>query len=260
MYKKLFFSVLMLSALVSVQAQQLALTGNKGLLPVKGGKDGKTYAFITKTDLSKQALVDSTTSFLSHYGLVNKLDVKLDEINEATSEITIPFFLRQTVFTASGMMGVKMNVPPVKLHAELRFEFTAEGGALVVIQNMNEEILQFVDGNHWGFAAGLDENPAYQKYKGEEAASLTVNSVIGKVLIAVQTGLDGYKQFMAEADKYFADIDEKYQVYDKLVKGGVARWCTDGDYVKLAENSDFPGKSTKFPVIKRLWTKARCFL
>ena len=234
--RKILLSALFMALFTSLFAQLPVLTGNKGLIPIKGGSGGKTYAVIVRTNLSKQALVDTTTNFLLRYGVVNKNDIKLDEINESTSEYSIPFLLRQTVYIAAGTMGAKMFATPVQITGELRFEFHDNGGVMIVSQNLKNHIFQFTTDR-----AKL-ESPAHDKYKGEESAQLTANSAIGKALIGLNTGIEGYSSFMKKADEYFADIVSKYEVYETLTnKDKVAKWFTDEELVKHAETLTVPG-------------------
>ena len=229
--KKIILFLFCITLFMPLLAQELL--GNKGLIPIKGGDDGKTYAVIIRTDLGKQALVDTTTTFLARYDIVDKSKVNLNEIDESTSEYTIPVIVRQTIYIASGMMGVKMPLPPVMLEAELRFEFHDNGGVMIVAQNFKNHLFQFTANRE------KLESPAHAEYRGEESAQLMSNSVIGKVLIALNTGIDGYAAFMKQADDYFADISSKYEVYDILVnKEQVADWLTDEKLIEFTETTN----------------------
>jgi hypothetical protein len=246
------FMCLML-ATFSVSAQMISVVGSKNLIPIKGGNDGKTYAIIIRTDLSKQALVDTTTQFLARYGIVDRNNVKLDEINDETSELIIPVVLRQTIGTAKGMMGIKMTVPPVKVHADLRFEFHDNGGVMIVVQNMRNSIFQLVKKGEKQLAFSFSDksDPDYAEYEGEVYAVSTTNSFMGKVMIAMNTGLDGYSAFMKKANDYFADINSKNKVYDALVRKSFAKWLTNEEFIQYLENTKYAGKELEVTSCKK---------
>ncbi|MDR0422891.1 MAG: hypothetical protein LBH72_07770 [Proteiniphilum sp.] len=238
--KTLALVLLALAAHVSVSAQLNPIIGSKNLIPIKGGSEGKSYAVIIRTDLSKQALVDSTTLFLARYNLVDIDDVRLDEIDEATSEYIIPFEIRQTISVVNMALGISILTNPVRILGDLRFEFHDNGGVMIVVQNLENRIFQFVekDGNRLMTKFDqLEKDEAYQEYGGEGSAVLMTKTSIGKALIAMNTGLDGYDAFMARADDYFADIDSKYKVYDKLVEQGVAAWLTDEELIQYVDST-----------------------
>ena len=135
--KKLFVLATLALAAMTVSAQQVMTFNQK--FGVVGGKEGKNYAMIVKTGEQKKELVDKTTNFLAKYELVDKNDVKLDEIDESTAEYSVPFYMRMPIQSAK-MMGMPITVSPIKLIATLRFEFQ-DGGALVVIEDMSTEVL-----------------------------------------------------------------------------------------------------------------------
>jgi hypothetical protein len=241
--KTKIFTLVFLVLAVHVSAQLNPISGSKDVIPIKGGSEGKTYAVIIRTDLSKQALVDSTTLFLAHYGLVDRENVRLDEIDETTGEYIIPFEIRQTMSPVK-IMGMPVTLGPIKIEGDLRFEFHDNGGVMIVVQNLKNLTFQFVEENRklmTGFRK-LEEDETYQEFNGEHYAVGMTNSLIGRALIAVNTGLDGYGAFMASVDDYFADIDSKYKVYDELVKKDAAAWLTDEELLQYADNTDFPGK------------------
>ncbi|MDR1583127.1 MAG: hypothetical protein LBS55_07725 [Prevotellaceae bacterium] len=245
--KKVFFilAFLVLAIHTHVSAQVAPLIhGSKSVTPIKGGSEGKTYAVIIRTDLSKQALVDSATLFLAHYGLVDRNNVHLDEINEETSEYTVSITIPQTITTAK-MMGMSIIVQPVMVDADLRFEFHDNGSVMIVFQNLKNYIFQFVEKAEQCLTTKfgkLEQDPSYKEYGGEQSAVLTTNTLIGKALIGLNTGLEGYSAFMKKVDEYFVDIGSKYKVYGELVKKGFAEWLTDKELIQYADNTDFAGK------------------
>lgn len=245
--KKIIFMFLMLTTYTFVSAQVDLQFLKGGLIPIKGGNEGKTYAIIIRTDLNKQALVDTTTLFLARYGIVDRDVINLDEINDATSEFVVPVVVRQTIGVVGGMMGIKMPVTPVKVFAELRFEFHDNGGVMIVVQNMRNSIFKFVKKEEQQLLSKyseIEKDSDYAEYGGEQSAQLMTSTAMGKVLIALNTGLDGYSAFMAKADEYFADISTKYNVYNALVKKGFAEWLTDKMLIEYAENTNFLNKES----------------
>ena len=250
--KKVFLFIFCSVLFIPLSAQFPVLQGNKGLAPISGGNEGKSYAVIVRTGLDKQALVDTTTTFLARYGIVDKNNVNLNEIDENTSEYVIPIIVRQSIYTASGMMGLKMSSTPVLLKGELRFEFHDNGGVMIVAQNFKNIIFQFITSRE------KLNSSAYAEYGGEESAQLMANSVIGKILIGLNTGVDGYSAFIKKVDEYFLDINSKYEVYDKLVnKEHVAKWFTDEELISFAETGGIPGIKRSVESYKKAYNEGK---
>jgi hypothetical protein len=246
--KKVFFIlaflVLAVHTHVSAQYTPPLIYGSKSITPIKGGNEGKTYAVIIRTDLSKQALVDSATLFLAHYGLVKKSDIHLDEINEETSEYTVPITIPQTM-TTTRMMGMPIVIGPVMVDADLRFEFHDNGNVMIVFQNFKNYIFQFVEKGEQRVMTKFDkfeQDPSHEKYREESSTLLTSSSLLVKGLAIVKGGIKFYNEYRAKVGEYFADIDSKYKVYGELVKKGFAEWLTDEELIQYVDNTDFAGK------------------
>jgi hypothetical protein len=256
----LVFLVLAVHSHVSAQQYMPVIIGSKSAAPIKGGNEGKTYAVIIRTDLNKQALVDSTTQFLARYGIVDRNNVHLDEINEATSEYTVPVMIRQTIGIVAGALGIKTPATPVIISADIRFEFHDNGSVMIVIQNLKNRIFQFVEKAEQRLTTKLgklEEDTSYKEYGGEQYAVQTTNSVMGKALIALNTGLEGYGAFMKKVGDYFADIDSKYKVYDELVKKGFAEWLTDEELIQYADNTNFVGKKNTVENFRKAYDEGK---
>lgn len=199
---------------------------------LEGGQNGKNYAVILRTSLSKKDLVESTTRMLSKLSLVDENDIMIDDISDETSEFTIPFILRQSAAVGSGLMGSKYIENPTIIQAELRFEFHNNGGVLMVVQNMKNEYL-FVKGEMGNRGDSWSE--ASKEYDAECQALLLTNSLIGKALIFLNTTREEREAFMESAGKYFEDIDSKYAMYQIMVNRGEAEWLTTKDLLNLIQ-------------------------
>ena len=210
------------------------MTG-KANFATKGGEEGKNYAAIINTKMTKKQLVENTTNFLAKYGLVKKGDVKLDEIDESTAEYSVPYVLRQTVANCPGIMGARYNECPTILFATLRFEFHDNGNVMIVLENFSNQMLivKTVKDNQ--------QSQAYKEYGGELYAASMAHSTMGKFVIWANTSPEERKDFYQKIDEYFNDIDTKYKVYDKLVKNGEAEWMTSEQVADYRESQGGPG-------------------
>ena len=99
--KRLLLCAVTILQVITVDAQAV-MTG-KMTFAIPGGAEGKNYAAIIHTDMSKKELVRATTDYLSKYKLVDKNKVKLNDISEETAEYAIPFLLRQTLASCKGL-------------------------------------------------------------------------------------------------------------------------------------------------------------
>lgn len=197
---------------------------------IKGGKEGKLYAAIIKSDMSKKAIVDKTTKFLLNHNLVSAKDIHLDEISQKTSEYKIPFCFTQTQFYSN--MGV---MQPVRLYGTLRFEFH-DGGLLLVADNMNSSLLCV---SYHGTPAERGES--YNAYIAEQDALIMTKTIIGKVLIWANTTAEEQEEFYKKTAEYFNKQDEKIDVYNKLVNSGEAKWMDAKELQKYITENPSPG-------------------
>ena len=251
--KKLFVLATLALAAMTVSAQQVMTFNQK--FGVVGGKEGKNYAMIVKTGEQKKELVDKTTNFLAKYELVDKNDVKLDEIDESTAEYSVPFYMRMPIQSAK-MMGMPITVSPIKLIATLRFEFQ-DGGALVVIEDMSTEVL-------WVDPKGdKEKNTELSKYWGDNASVLSSKLLITKVLVFMNGG--SISDFEAQLDKYFEDLDKRWIVYDNLEKENTGKWLSNLEYIEWEKtHSTFKEGSKNYEAeingLQKFYDEHRMFL
>lgn len=233
---KLFICIALIFQVVCTNAQNMY---GKPDFAIKGGENGKNYAVIVKTNMSKKELVKNTTDFLAKYKLVDPKDVKLDEITESVAEYSLPILIRQTIVACKGFMGATYPDCPIKMHGHIRFEFHENGNVMIVYENFSNEVLAVksaVDGKRAGAAE--------EEYYGELDAVMMANTTIGKILIWANVGLENMDQFYKELDNYFNDIDSKFNVYDRMVKEGSAEWLSCAEYVKWRGKFNIPGTNT----------------
>ena len=232
MKKFLFFAVFVIAAMCA-KAQAVQTFNPK--YGVVGDKEGKNYAMIVKASVSKKDLVDKTTKFLAGYGLVDSKDVKIDEIDENTAEYSVPFLLRMPIQPAK-MMGMPIAENPIKVLATLRFQFQ-EGGALVVIEDMSTIV-------YWtNPKASADKDPAYGKFMGDMTAVLAANNFFTKALVLANGG--NLSDFKAKLGDYFAEIDNRFKVYDEVVAEGNALWLTNAEYIEQEKTNGFFKEGSK---------------
>ena len=241
--KKLLFLIAVCFSCVTAHAQ---IMYGKPQFGVPGGMEGRNYAVIIKSDKNRRQQVEGMTHFLRKYGIVEKTN--LDEINDRTSQFTVPFTLRQTQDACKGLMNVKYIACPIMLDGELRFEFYENGNMMMVIQNLSNRMLTFFDLD----AAKPNNSDAIKEYLGEGSAVFTANSLIGKFLIWANVGLDNMQDFYAKMDDYFSDIDTKYKNYAQLVKEGEAKWMTPQEYLDYMSKFDSRNKRLTYEGVKKL--------
>jgi hypothetical protein len=239
MMKKGVISFLLIVGIVAPSMSQIFFyppNFKPDLMPIKGGEEGKNYAVIINTKLSKRDLVDKTGTFLAKYQLIKPEYLKLDEITEGLSEYTIPVALRQAFNGISAMMGLKIVVPPVVIGGNLRFEFHDNGNVMIVWENLKETVFCETDGERL-VNYDRDKNPDMAEYYGLYAAATLEGSAILTVLIVANKGFDGLQEWNKKFDDYFAEIDSKYKVLDDVKRAGKGEWLLDADYVKYLEKS-----------------------
>ena len=199
-----------------------------------GGNEGKNYAVIINTKLTKKQLIEKTVESLEKYGVLKMSDIKVDEISDDISEYTMPFVLRQCLTKANGMLNVAYVECATKLYGNMRFEFYENGNVLICYQDFHNKVLA-VDKKFLS-----KESALHDEYLAEISACLATMGIY-KLLVWANKGLDGISDFYKELDDYFADIDSKYKVYNRMVSKGVAEWLTGEEFA----NSDYPLKSNQ---------------
>ena len=232
-----FFAVMLLFSFfnISVFAQDMWPKYN-----IVGGNEGKNYAVIISTKLPKKQLIERTVESLEKYGILKRSDVKIDEISDAMSEYTMPFVLRQCQTKAKGMLGASYVEGPMKLYGNLRFEFYENGKALICYQDFYNQVLALLINNFSDSKSGAGED-----YGREYAACMMSSGIISKFLVWANKGLDGMADFYKELDDYFADIDSKYKVYERMIAGGDAEWMTGEEYAEFLTKKTHPGAKTR---------------
>ena len=202
---------------------------------IPGGLEGKNYAIIVKSDKNRRAQVEAMTSLMRKYDIVEEF--KVDEIDDKTSEYTVPFEIHQTIDACSGMLGVKYCAQPLILKGELRFEFYENGSMMMVVQNFSPKLLLMTV--KWG--AGMKNSQNVEAYMEEFGAVASVSNPFFKFFFFFYVGLDNMSSFYSKLDDYFNDVKSKYKVYDNLVKAGEAEWMTTERYLEAVSKSTQPG-------------------
>jgi hypothetical protein len=251
--KKIFLLATLAFSAMTVSAQQVMTFNQK--LGVVGGKEGKNYAMIVKTGEKKKDLVDKTTNFLARYMLVDKKDVKLDEIDENTAEYSVPFYMRMPIQNGK-MMGMPIAVSPIKLIATLRFQFQ-DGGALVVVEDMSTHVL-WVDPN-----GDKEKNTELAKYWGDNNAVLSSKLFITKALVFMNGG--SVSDFVSQLDSYFDDVNKRWAVYDEMDKKGTGKWLSNQEYIEWEKtHSTFKQGSKNYEAeingLQKFYDEHRMFL
>jgi hypothetical protein len=242
--KKLIISVLLMVGIVLPTLAQIPLfvydprMKKEAINPIKGGEEGKSYAIIIKTDLSKKDLITKTTAFLLQYRLVEEKDLHLDEITEEQSEYTIPFVLPQSFAGISVTMGGKVVYPPAIVFSTLRLEFHDNGNVMIVVDNLSEKSFYTINKMKRSFQFYQDDTaPEMAEFRGHYTAAMMENSFLLKVLIVANKGLDGLNEYKSKIDDYFKDIYSKYDVFKRVEDAGKGAWLSDEEILEFGENS-----------------------
>lgn len=186
---------------------------------ISGGEEGKTYASIIKSRLSKKEIIEKTTNFMAQYEWVEKENIHLDQINERISEYSIPFCFPQTQFY-EGMRPMS----PIVINGKLRFEFH-EGGVLIVAQSMDSRL--FVPLYSDNDAA--KNKDAAQQYDQERILLTMSKTAVGKALIWANTTDDERKDVYKAINNYFSEAHKRVNVYRTLLKSGDAELMSRED-------------------------------
>lgn len=236
--KKLFFLAIVAFLSITAYAQHVPnVMFGKPKFAIPGGLEGKNYAIIVKSDKNRRAQIEAMTSLMRKHGIVDKL--KVNEIDDRTSEYTVPFEIHQTIDACGGILGATYCAPPLKLQGELRFEFYENGSMMMVVQNFSP-LLLFTTVKY--DAVNYEKlSPALQEYISENSAAAGQRNPFFKFLVWANVGLDNMADFYKKLDDYFADVDTKFKNYDALVKGHEAEWMTIQRYYDLISKTDAPG-------------------
>ncbi|ATA73405.1 hypothetical protein CGC49_09060 [Capnocytophaga sp. H4358] len=213
---------------------------------VQGGKEGKNYAVIIHTDLSKKELITSTINRLKDFGIIDsKKEIKVDQVDENISQFSFPVIFLQTM-AKDRMMGMGLVRSPLEIYAELHFEFHNTGGFLLAIKNLKNKrltLLRMYD------SSSDSKNEAYNEYRAEYDTTLMSKSLLTSILVTLNgRNVDEMNKRMTD---YLADVESKFKTYETLVSQGDAAWFDGQELVSHFDAIDFPGKKYSFPMIKK---------
>ena len=234
-------------------------TSKPHLLPIKGGEEGKNYAVIINTPLNRKDLIDKTTKFLAKWNLVNLEDVKLDEISDEQAEYTFAFEIPQSFAAIPTIMNAKMIFPPTILTGEIRFEFHDNGNVMIVFDNFTEKIFCTIDQDKTSFAHYNDEKkyPEMSDYYTNSSVSMAESSVLLKVLVVLNKGLDGLKEYTSNLDDYFNELESKMEIFRNVTKTGKGAWLSHEEYIQYAENTKIHAKDPSLSFTKQYFDERR---
>jgi len=251
--KKLFLLAIVAFFSVTAYAQYVDIVMfGRPKFAIPGGLEGKNYAIIVKSDKNRRAQIEAMTSLMRKYGIVDKL--KASEIDDRTSEYTVPFEIHQTIDACGGMMGATYCAQPLILKGELRFEFYENGSMMMVVQNFSPLLLIMTKEYS---AADKNLSAAQEEYLGEYSAAVSTRDPFFKFLVWANVGLDNMADFYSKMDDYFADVETKYKNYEALVKNGEAEWMTTERYYEKAKVSKGPASKHVAPWIKKCIDEGR---
>lgn len=252
--KKLFLLAIIALLSITAYAQHVPnVMYGKPKFAIPGGLEGKNYAIIVKSNKNRRAQIEAMTSLMRKYGIVDEL--KASEIDDRTSEYTLPFEIHQTVDACGGIMGATYCAQPLILKGELRFEFYENGSMMMVVQNFSPLLLMTTVKYD---AVNMEKlSPALQEFIGENKAAASKRDPFFKFLVWANVGLDNMAEFYRKLNDYFADVDTKYKNYNALVSGGEAEWMTIERYYELLSKSDAPGSKYASKWVKKCMDEGR---
>lgn len=258
----LTFAVSFLSLGAYAQYDLVALPNRKSNPGIPGGPDGKSFAAIIETGGNKASLTKSTLDFLKKYEIVDagyNIDAKIDEISEDMSMFTIPVVLR-VGYHIGGLKIAPVSEQPIKVIADMRFEFYDNGNMMVVFDNLREEtfVHQFTtskslykefDKNREKMDIGADLT---SEWNTQYVAPLMTDTAIGKALIFMNVGGEGVKDFYKQTDAFFNDLNTRFRYLDEIAeKSKFFAWMTDKeavDYMNdLIEKGDAYSTISSYP-------------
>ena len=265
--KKSFITFLVLGLTLSCFAKLPPLfPENKypDLKPIKGGEDGKNYAVILSSGLSKEELINKTVEVLKIFEIVDSTYIIEAELSEELTEFSLSTKIRVGIcYEKGGAMGVKTIYPPVILDVDTRFEFYDNGKLMIVFENLREKSLHVVSPDkektfHW-YKNGK-EPEAYEEYQGHASAVAMGNSFITKILVVINKGIDGYAQWNAAAKDYLNDINKEFDICDKLVDSKYGEWLSDPEVIEYTEVTKASGYKYEAEIAKTYYDQGRLLL
>jgi hypothetical protein len=243
-------------------AQQPGLYPEKSkiLLPVQGGEEGKNYAIIISSDLSKAELVDQTIEVLKMYELMDSSYVKSAEISDELTEFTVPLQIRFGMDFLAYLMGVKGIVQPVRLYCDVRFEFHDNGKCMIVFENFTEEGFSLVDTkNENSFSiTSLDfEDADLKAYIEHMNAVMLGNLFLTKILVVLNKGIEALREWENSMNDYLSNINNEYDIYRKVEAKGYGKWLSDSQVVEYLSNTKGPGMKYQYDMAKIYYDQHR---
>lgn len=233
MKKLVLMAVALVMALTANAQNASVVMFGKPQFAIPGGKEGKNYAIIIESDKNVRTQVDVMTSLLRKYKIVD--EVNLDEIDDKTSEFTVPFVIRQAVEGCKGMMNAPYAAAPLRLYGELRFEFHDNGKMMLVVQNLSPNLF-IVTVPEKELSKSSD---AVQTFLGECRAAASPKWMT-KLLAWANVGIDKMDDFMAQLDEYFADLDSKFANYAAIEAEGNGKWMSPEQHVEYLSTAGGP--------------------
>lgn len=249
MKKLLFF--LMLFVMCSAQAQ--VLLGKEP--PIVGGSEGKNYAVIIESPLSKKAMLDSVLNLFSEMGIVAK--DKVDVIDDKVTEVKVDLTRSIGFFVEKKMMGVALVLPPSQVDFTLRAEFYETGKIRLVAEDFDLKFLTMPGSNT---AISKDQSPTQKAYWDAYNTVYMSNSALGKVITFVLSEANGFNltKVRESMAKVVADEINHYMLAEAMVKAGEASWQTMDTYVNYLETTPkYPGKNYEVAAAKKYLEEGR---
>lgn len=189
----------------------------------------QSYSTIINATGSKAEMMKTIKDYLIEYELGDSTAISSVNFDENLSEIRLPLCYREGQSYAKGMMGASLVAPPVILQLDAIFSFNNEGQMMVTLTNFSGSVLCFVDDNgvinkHKSSRGTTKVDEYDQKITDEATTELTLNTGIGRFLLASNNGWD----FVREAHKQFLEKRKaQFVMYDQAMKNGSTECITE---------------------------------
>ena len=163
---------------------------------IKGGKEGKNYAAIISSTMSKKEIVEKVFETLGKDGLSMEGE-KTNTISDDMSEFKIRFNF--TILDRNErLFGMVVSECPLRFHCDYRFEFYDNGNVLFCCENFDVEILTI-----W--------RESYTNSKRRDSKTM--------------------QEFLSREGNF----QKRKKLYDRMVQEGFARWYFPNNYVYALE-------------------------
>ena len=221
---------------------------------IKGGKDGKIYQVIVKTDKTKSEIIDVTAKFLQSMNIVKseKVLAALDNVNEEMTEYVLPMEFHTGI-------GVHGGSVPLIISANCRFEFY-EGGVKLSVEDLDEEFF-LIHKTKTDPLTPTDNMNKYNEFSKDASRAAGATSKFGKFIAKTDKILeidhvqgsigeffkifkDKVQNKIAEADQQRLTILENYRnsvetqenFFNKMISDGDARWYSLEKYIEMIKD------------------------